>query len=34
VMIFNVREGVKVDPALFTINTQRLREFNAKGVNR
>ena len=34
VMIFNVREGVKMDPALFAINTQRLREFNAKGVNR
>jgi len=34
VMIFNVREGVKMDPSLFTINTQRLREFNAKGVNR
>jgi outer membrane lipoprotein-sorting protein len=34
VMIFNVKEGVKVDPALFTINTQRLREFNGKGVNR
>jgi outer membrane lipoprotein-sorting protein len=34
VMIFNVKEGVKMDPALFTINTQRLREFNAKGTNR
>jgi outer membrane lipoprotein-sorting protein len=34
VMIFNVREGVKFDQALFKINTQRLREFNAKGTQR
>jgi outer membrane lipoprotein-sorting protein len=34
VMIFNVQEGVKFDQALFKINTQRLREFNAKGTNR
>jgi outer membrane lipoprotein-sorting protein len=34
VMIFDVREGVKFDQALFKINTQRLREFNAKGTQR
>jgi outer membrane lipoprotein-sorting protein len=34
VMIFNVQQGVKFDQALFKINTQRLREFNAKGSNR
>jgi len=34
VMIFNVKEGVKMDPSLFTINTQRLREFNSGGTNR
>jgi outer membrane lipoprotein-sorting protein len=34
VMIFNVKQGVKMDPSLFTINTQRLREFNAGGTNR
>jgi outer membrane lipoprotein-sorting protein len=34
VMIFNVQEGVQFDQALFKINSQRLREFNAKGSNR
>ena len=33
-MIFNVKQGVKFDPALFKINTQRLREFNQGGTNR
>jgi len=34
VMIFNVKQGVKFDPALFKINTQRLREFDQGGTNR
>jgi outer membrane lipoprotein-sorting protein len=34
VMIFNVKQGVTIDQALFKINTQRLREFNAGGTNR
>ena len=34
VMIFNVKQGVKFDPALFKINTQRLREFNQGGTQR
>ena len=33
-MIFNVKQGVKIDQALFKINTQRLREFNQGGANR
>ncbi len=31
-MIFNVKQGVKFDPALFKINTQRLQEFNQGGT--
>jgi outer membrane lipoprotein-sorting protein len=34
VMIFNVKQGVKIDQALFKINTQRLQEFNKGGGNR
>ena len=34
VMIFNVREGVKIDQSLFAINARRLREFNTKGSQR
>jgi outer membrane lipoprotein-sorting protein len=34
VMIFNVRQGVKIDQAMFKINTRRLREFNKGGQNR
>ena len=34
VMIFNVKQGVKIDQALFKINTQRLQEFNKRGSNR
>ena len=34
VMIFNVKQGVKLDQALFKINTQRLQEFNKGGGNR
>ena len=34
VMIFNVKQGVKIDQALFKINTQRLQEFNKGGTNR
>ena len=34
VMIFNVKQGVKFDQALFKINTQRLQEFNKGGGNR
>ena len=31
VMIFNVKQGVKLDQKLFKINTDRLQEFNQKG---
>jgi outer membrane lipoprotein-sorting protein len=34
VMIFNVKQGVKLDQKLFKINTDRLQEFNQKGENR
>ena len=34
VMIFNVKQGVKIDQKLFKINTDRLQEFNKKGENR
>jgi len=34
VMIFNVKQGVKLDQGLFKINTQRLQEFNKGGGNR
>lgn len=34
VMIFNVKEGVKLDPGLFTINYRRNSEINHKGSNR
>ena len=34
VMIFNVKQGVKLDQKLFKINTDRLQEFNQKGQNR
>ena len=30
-MIFNVKQGVKLDQTLFKINTQRLQEFNKGG---
>ena len=33
-MIFNVKQGVKLDQKLFKINTDRLQEFNQKGINR
>jgi outer membrane lipoprotein-sorting protein len=33
VMIFNVREGVQLDPKLFKINTSRLQEFNTRLSN-
>lgn len=31
VMVFNVKQGVTLDPKLFKINTERLQEFNKKG---
>jgi outer membrane lipoprotein-sorting protein len=34
VMIFNVKQGVKIDQSLFKINTDRLQEFNKGGTNR
>jgi outer membrane lipoprotein-sorting protein len=33
VMIFNVKEGVQLDPKLFKINTARLQEFNTRLSN-
>ena len=34
VMIFNVKEGVKIDPGLFTIDYKRNFEVNQKNTNR